>query len=406
MPLLIKGQFLFIYIMKQLAIILNIFISNMLFCQNLVNNPSFEVLSSCPTGPSHSATLSVGWLNPSQAGTPDVFNICCSSTLTTCNPYTYKQLPRTGDSFVGVWCTDPTFTVREYVHSQLTNTLVSNNFYYIKFFVVLGNYSKYACNNIGMYFSNNSIYQSGASNFLLNYTPQIKKFNNPIITDTLNWIEISGIYQSTGTENYVTVGNFNNDVTTDTLTTDTNNYSGSYYLLDDISVENITAPQWQYRDTTIYLGDSVLIGPAITGLNVDWFDMSSTFIKNAPGIYVKPIVTTPYQATETFNSVVYNHTVTVTVLMPVKVDEYDKLQNNVSIYPNPSSGNFSIQFDDLKIGDVEIIITDIAGRIVYQNKQKVVNTLSNFDLDVKNGLYFVKIINKDKRNVKKLVIQK
>lgn len=378
--------------MKQFAFILCLISSHFFLSgQNLVNNPSFEILSSCPTGPSHSATLCANWLNPSQAGTPDVFNICCASSSTPCIPYVYKQLPRTGNSFIGIFCSDPAFMVREYVHTQLTNTLVPSNFYYISFFVVLGNYSKYACNNIGIYFSNNAIYQSGANNFLLNYTPQIKKFNNPVITDTLNWTEISGIYQANGNENYITIGNFNNDVATDTLIVDTNNYSGSYYLIDDINVEKITIPQWQYRDTTIYLGDSVLIGPAISGLNIDWFDMSSNFIKNAPGIYVKPTINTSYQATETFNSVVYNHTVNVTVLSPVKVDEYDKLQNSVTVYPNPSSGIVNLKWGDVRNGEADISVTDISGKLVYQNKHLTINASTQFNIDATNGVYFVKI---------------
>jgi hypothetical protein len=259
---------------------------------------------------------------------------------------------------------------------------------------------------MGLYFSSNSIYQTGAGNYLLNYNPQIKKFNNPIVSDTLNWIEISGIYQANGTENYITVGNFNNDMTTDTFSCN-NSGNQSYYLIDDISVENITTPQWQYRDTTIYLGDSVLIGPAVSGLNVDWFDMSNNFIKNAPGIYVKPIVTTPYKATETFNSVVYNHTVTVTVLLPSKVDEYDKLQNSVSIFPNPNNGKVSLQFTDITKGNVDVTISDVTGKIVYQNKLQVTNALTNFDIDIKSGVYFVKIHDSslNKTLIKKLVVQ-
>jgi hypothetical protein len=271
----------------------------------------------------------------------------------------------------------------------------------------LGNFFKYASNNLGMYLSSNTIYQSGVNNFLLNYTPQIKKFNNPVIADTLNWVEISGVYQANGTENYITIGNFDNDITTDTLAVNINNYAGSYYLIEDVSVENITTPQWQYLDTTIYLGDSVLIGPAITGLNVDWFDMSSTFIKNAPGIYVKPTVTTPYKATETFNSVVYNHTVTVTVLMPVQVNEYELLQNSVTIYPNPTTNNFTISYLT-ESSKLKVDITDTQGKLYSTEIVTITNNKTIIKTNLTNGVYFVSITDtvSGLKTIKKLIVQK
>lgn len=373
------------------------------FCaQNLVNNPSFETISSC--GPQ--ATLAVNWQNPTQAGTPDLFNTCAPNWVPAHGSgiSSFYQWPRTGNSFIGIWCTDPAFTVREYIHSQLTNTLSLNNYYLVKFYAVLSNFSKYASNNLGLYFSNSTIYQSGSSNFLLNYTPQIKKFNNSIIADTLNWVEVSGIYQANGTEDYITIGNFNDDATTGTSVFNPNNVYGAYYLIDDVSIENITTPQWQYRDTSVVLGDSVLIGPAITGLTIDWYTMSSSFIKNAPGIYVKPTVNTSYKATETFNSAVYNHTVNVTVL-PTVLKNYEQLQNSVKLFPNPGNGQFTLQFTNSKPQTVAISICDVTGKEVFAKQLTVANAQTQFDLNVQSGVYLLKINNKEQSLVKKLIVQ-
>ena len=386
------------------SIIILFFIGVKLHAQNLVVNSSFESISTCGT----QATLAVNWINPTQAGTPDLFNSCIPNWIPAHGSgiSSFYQSPRTGSSYIGVFCYDRSGTnVREYMHSQLFNSLLVNNFYYIKFYIVLCNFAKNACNNMGMYFSNISIYQAGASNFLLNYFPQIKKFKNPIISDTLNWVEISGIYQANGSENYITIGNFNDDQTTDTSAFNPNNVYGAYYLLDDVSVEPITTPQWQYRDTTITLGDSVLIGPAITGLNVNWFTLGNTFIKNDPGIYVKPLITTKYKATETFNSVVYNHTVTVTVLPPNSVDEYEKLQSSINIFPNPGAGNFNIATFGLTDGELEISICDVTGKQVLHDKLNVVNALTKFNLDVRSGFYFVKITSNHKTVIKKLIVE-
>jgi hypothetical protein len=385
--------------MKRLGII--IFILSHLFLngQNLVNNPSFEILSNCGT----QATLCVNWLNPTQAGTPDLYNTCISNRVPS-NGY-YFQWPKTGNSFVGIFNIEPPYPVREYLHTQFTSSLIANTFYYFRFYAVLSNFSKNASNNLAIYISSNSIYQSGTSNFLLNYIPQIKKFNNPIIKDTLNWIEISGVYQADGTENFMTIGNFNDNATTTTIVVDSNKTYGAYYFIDDVSVENITTPQWQYRDTTVYLGDSVLIGPAISGLNIDWFDMSSTFLKNAPGIYVKPTVNTSYQATETFNSAVYNHTVNVTVLPPLKVDEYEVLQNSFNVYPNPTQNKITISSTKFKTEELEIEIVDVIGKKHHLIGDKDKNSFSINLQSLDIGIYFIQLYYKQQLVLTRKIIK-
>lgn len=379
------------------------------FAQNLLQNYSFENISSCPTA-SGQFTLVNNWINPSQAGTSDLYSTCATGGLGLPNNVFFYQMPKTGNNIAGIWCYNKFFNnSREYIQTQLTTPLVLNNIYIIKYYINKTNWAIYAVNNLGALLSVNQVSITGTSNYLISNNNSLKKFNNQIITDTLNWIEISAVYKSLGGEQYLTIGNFENDITTDTLNyCPTCSQPGAYYFIDDVSVENITTPQWQYLDTTIYLGDSVLIGPAINGLNVDWFDVSNTFIKNAPGIYVKPTITTPYQASETFNSVTYNHTVTVTVLSPVKVNKYDKLQNSIKLFPNPSNGNFNLQFDDFKSGDVEVNISDIAGKIVYKNKFQQSGNKINLDINLENGVYFMEIIN-SKLNatvVKKIIIQK
>jgi len=390
--------------MKKIIVIVFILLNLFLRAQNLVPNGSFETYTNCPTSFNQLHYCS-NWLNPTSDGSPDYFNSCSSNyNVPHTNCITCYQNAKTGNAFSGIYCYSPlTSDVREYVQTLLSSQLVNANYYLIKFYANLSNNSQYAVNNIGAYISSAPLTLPTGS-YILNYTPQILYPN--IVKDTLNWIEIAGVYISNGTEQYVTIGNFTTDSQLNTTNSNGNNQA-CYYYIDDISVENITTPQWQYRDTTIYLGDSVLIGPAITGLNVDWFDAGSTFIKNAPSIYVKPIVTTSYQATETFNSVVYSHTVTVTVLMPVKVNEYDKLQNSVNLFPNPNNGNVSLQFANLKKGNVDVTISDVTGKIVYENKLSVSNALTNFDIDVKSGVYFVKIHESslNKTVIKKLVVQ-
>lgn len=78
------------------------------------------------------------------------------------------------------------------------------------------------------------------------------------------------------------------------------------------------------------------------------------------------------------------------------------------LFPNPGVGNFSMATFGLTEGELEVSINDVTGKIVYQNKQQVINALTTFDIDVKSGVYFVRIAKPDTKEIliKKLVIQK
>ena len=69
--------------------------------------------------------------------------------------------------------------------------------------------------------------------------------------------------------------------------------------------------------------------------------------------------------------------------------------NAVSVYPNPSSALFNVSFETKKPVDVQLSITDIAGREIYNyNEQKVTGQFAkaiNLDANAK-GVYVVKII--------------
>lgn len=77
----------------------------------------------------------------------------------------------------------------------------------------------------------------------------------------------------------------------------------------------------------------------------------------------------------------------------------------VSVFPNPSSGNFSIELPAVKT-TWEIELTDLQGRIVYKeqssNSKIILNTQSE------NGVYLLRVtnLNTNEHIVKKLIIQK
>jgi subtilisin-like proprotein convertase family protein len=76
------------------------------------------------------------------------------------------------------------------------------------------------------------------------------------------------------------------------------------------------------------------------------------------------------------------------------------------LYPNPNRGTFSIQFTTDSKAEVKVFVHDVLGKSVYYN---TFASTSNFrqDIQLSNvspGMYFVTVIDGDKRTVKKIIV--
>ena len=107
--------------------------------------------------------------------------------------------------------------------------------------------------------------------------------------------------------------------------------------------------------------------------------------------------------TGTINSVTLNlcHSESVVVLATTSY-ELDSL----AIYPNPSNGNFNVQFNDAS-DKTSIIVHDLRGRVIFE-KDYQSSGLFNETLQLKNaqtGIYLVTVQSGNKKTVKKIVVQ-
>lgn len=385
----------------RLFLFILILFANISFSQNLVPNPSFETYTLCPnnTGQISNAT---GWI--AAISSPDYFNSCATNSNVTVPKNfsnTNYQIPRYGNAYAGFHTfISSQFNSRENLAINLNSGLINNTYYIVKFYTVNMQSYKLCNNNIALNFSS-TLTTTVNLGSTVNLPMHIYKFGNPIIKDTLNWTEIMGIYKANGTEQYITIGNFKDDTSTKVDTFNQLAFSyAAYYLVDDVSVEPICTPFWSYRDTTVAIGDSVLIGPAITGLNINWYDATSTLITNAPGIYVKPAQTTTYTAVEDFCGNTFTNTIVVTVT-PTAVKEYEKDILNVELYPNPTSDIVTIT-SKYDFENVEML--SLTGQVLI--KEKVNN--KTFQLQLQNlmeGIYFVKVVYANGMSVTKKVIK-
>lgn len=286
-----------------------------LAAQNLVPNPSFECgedLCNANTRAEFYSTYACDWNCPNH-GTSDVFSITntnkqCWASMPSYNEdfnyYIGSQLPRTGNRFAGIYTygSDP-FGVayREYLQARLTEPLVPGEVYCTELYVSKAEAVYYAANNIGISFSPDIITSPPRSYQELNLIPTI--LHAAIVTDTSNWVKISGAFKPTETARYIVIGNFFDDSETIVVPTATQpGFYGtySYYFVDDVAVEKLPYDYFTFDgNTNICLGDLVKIHANVGTNYVTWTTLSdtSTVVATGPTLNHKPDTTSYYRVT-------------------------------------------------------------------------------------------------------------
>ncbi|TNE52714.1 MAG: T9SS type A sorting domain-containing protein [Bacteroidetes bacterium] len=209
--------------------------------QNLVPNFGFEDYSNCPSW--EEVEKCTGWSKASNSSsTPDYFNACAPSNTVGIPQsfFLYQTDHRNCSAYMGLvtWTNNP--NEREQIGVQLSQSMVIGQTYHLSFYSVMGGsddgsfYYESPSNNIGLRLSTVSYSSSNPA--------PIDNFSHlrsvSIISDTANWVRISGSIIADSAYNYLIIGNFYDDANTDTTTLNCgnciNNYS--YYLVDDVCI--------------------------------------------------------------------------------------------------------------------------------------------------------------------------
>ncbi len=234
--------------MPKYFLVLIFFIMNgRVFSQELIPNGDFEIYSTCPV---QFAQLSraTPWINPSIAGqtnaaSPDVFNSCDTSNTAgvPINLVGY-QLAFNGNGYAGIALWSPAGGLqnfREYLESPLDTVLTANACYHFRMRVNLANNMRYTTSSVGAYFSDTAIINI-PNNYVLPFSSQIN--NTPGNDfDTLNWTLVEGNYTAHGGEQFILIGNFNDDANTSTHVVNSGLSSDyAYVYLDSVSLKPCT----------------------------------------------------------------------------------------------------------------------------------------------------------------------
>ncbi len=258
---------------------------------------------------------------------------------------------------------------RDYMQTRFTQTMQAGHSYKVSFFTVAESFFA-TNNNIGAYIDNGIIDTTTHTGWpQWQCHPQI--VDTSIISDTLNWTEISGIYTANGTENYITIGNFYKSSDTRVhFGLDTTGSGGdihSYYLIDDVSVIDCSTMPFAGNDTLIHPGDSVFLGTHEALVPWVWYQLgSSTAIDSGGGLWVHPTATTRFVVTQDIcGDGIKADTITVHVWPDTPTFVHTIIDPiNINVYPNPANSDITI--DGARGCTVEVI--NAIGQTVLQKE--------------------------------------
>lgn len=96
---------------------------------------------------------------------------------------------------------------------------------------------------------------------------------------------------------------------------------------------------------------------------------------------------------------------TITVLDPTGIAE-TKLKDGISLYPNPSKGNFQLKLDNSSAKKLDLGIYTVKGEKVYSQPDIQQQNSINIEIsDLPKGVYIVRLYGSNESYFRKIVVQ-
>ena len=317
--------------MKKILLLLFLSVA---FCfyapaQGLVINPGFETITAIPTSEGQ-ILLAPPWQSPG-GGTPDLFNTgytgialtWCDSVGIPFNAGGYAPA-LSGNSYAGI-SIDLANGYYEYLQVPLGVPMQAGEYYKVNMDILLADSSQFSCDRIGVLLSTNTFAQTGTG--IMPFTPQWETGPNVLLNDTGAWMKpqfFPAVYQSSGGENYITVGIFRDAVS---LNIQDNGVKNSncinydrrvYYYIDNVTVEPTNELViLAAGDTSICPNESTVL-IAQSNVQFTWSDEfnPNDTLTNVVEYIVTPSVTTTYY----LNGPTITDSITIYVVNPPSFD--------------------------------------------------------------------------------------
>ncbi len=222
------------------------------YAQNLVPNPDFEIFTICP--PSNLGGLEgPPWTSP--IGSSDYFH-ACSDPMYRGVPINFQghQAANSGDAYMGMYTMTFNSNSREFIQAPLLDTLIEDHCYKASAWINLVD-EGCGADQFGILLTETS------AEAMLGASPQVG-WGGDIISDSINWTKILGYFIASGTEQYITLGNFKFDNQTNMDQSCYGPLGYAYYYADDILVEELPIQQVQVDlGASVVACDSFVIDP-------------------------------------------------------------------------------------------------------------------------------------------------
>jgi gliding motility-associated-like protein len=256
---------------------------------NLIPDPGFEDTIKCPTYAPCGDVFLTHWFNPNIdtcLTSPDYIHICYLNNMSLCPTLTELCNPYEGNAFMHLYLIDEREeNFREFISTKLVSSLIKNKKYCISFYVKSSENPYYFTSNIGVYFSEQKpvSYIPWPSEFVL-YEPSAENKDSNFIE--LNWKKIELEYIALGGEEYITIGNFQEDKNTILVYANSPNPNpnakAARVFIDYVSVyeckeDSMLPPA---SDSSLHYKVPNVISPNADGLN-DAFVLESRGVKEA-----------------------------------------------------------------------------------------------------------------------------
>jgi outer membrane protein OmpA-like peptidoglycan-associated protein len=231
--------------MKKYFLIASLFTAGFSFAQdgyNLVDNGSFESITG--KGPKKLGGIesATNWVSATGAKA-DLFVASDKIPEIDASKNVYgTEAAQDGANFAGVMIYAHGNKIpRTYLSQKLSSPLKKDETYCVKFYVSLGDNSKYASNNIAAHFSKKEFAYSDKKSII--GKPHVLELRNKVFSGTYSWERVCGTFTADGSEKFITIGNFSmtEETNVEKIKKDASNknpqVAGAYYFIDNISVQ-------------------------------------------------------------------------------------------------------------------------------------------------------------------------
>ncbi len=129
------------------------------------------------------------------------------STVSTPKNFAGEQMALSGSNYAGVrWWSYQNKEPRTYIQTQLKSKMKKDSLYCVRYYVSLGDLSKYATGELGAWFSKDKTEKEEPVS--LTYEVTVPPVRTKIYNDMFSWQGVCGTYESKGNEEWMIIGNF------------------------------------------------------------------------------------------------------------------------------------------------------------------------------------------------------